>query len=96
MLVYIHCDYSSLLLNSKSVNFNLRCFNALGFCLDQSIGPTNINPGASSSTLCIQVSCEEFPNWMKSCSLDPPTVNDDALDTWFKVGKVCMFVQFTY
>ena len=41
------------------------------------------------------MSFEEFPDWIDSCSLDPLTVNDNALDSrWFKVDEVRVFVQF--
>ena len=40
----------------------------------------------------MQLSCEEFPEWIVPCSSDPPTVDDEGLDTWFKIGKVCMYM----
>ena len=42
--------------------------------------------------VCIQVNCEESPEWIVPCSSDPPTVDDEGLDTWFKIGKVLTYM----
>ena len=44
--------------------------------------------------MCIQVNCEEFPEWIVPCSSDPPTVDGEGLDTWFKIGRVRICVVF--
>ena len=40
------------------------------------------------------MNCEEFPEWVVPCSLDPRAVDEVGLDTWFKIGKVCICVVY--
>ena len=49
-----------------------------------------------STIMCIQVNCEESPEWIVPCSLDPPTVDDEGIDTWFKIGKVLMYMCYIH